>query len=331
MITNIKFAALSPNRNAIGSIFYCLVLFLSIFVIGSAATADRLAGRCPCPVCPEATARCPVCPEATAKCRKCPESAVCAEKSDETGIDSVASMIRNLSASVDMIYRLVNQKNSACSSCCHESGRQLFEVDLSSGQSNITPESGISWSKVITDPNSQIDCDMQGVLKIIFPAADNHKQTRKLQFDLYFSSNRSGFLFDIGDSTVNGYGGDAGHSSNAAEVHSINEGLYVYSNILPGYTSYVTNHLLVESTANALSDHVTVIIGDEYVKFDNNRGLQKTYQSQYLFTLRGQPTLYGPVDYVIYFSMNRVIYPFSFASRTGSGLCRAVIKALDSQ
>ena len=78
-----------------------------------------------------------------------------------------------------------------------------------------------------------------------------------------------------------------------------------------------------------MTNHVTVTIGDEYLMFDNNRGVQRTYHSEYLFTLSGQSTTYGAMDYIIYFSMNRVVYPFGYASRTGTGLCRAVIKALD--
>jgi hypothetical protein len=154
-------------------------------------------------------------------------------------------------------------------------------------------------------------------------------QKRRLQFDLYFASARTGWNFDISDSTNNGYGGDAGHTSNSAEVHNINQNLYVYSNTLPGYTDYTTDGLLVESSANTVSNHITVTVGDEYVKLDNNRGMQKTYRSEYLFALSGQPTTYGSVDYIIYFSMNRVVYPFFSTSRTGTGLCRAVIKALD--
>ena len=216
-----------------------------------------------------------------------------------------------------------------CSSCCCGGGWPIFDANLTSGQYFIAPESGMSWSRSPIDRNSRTSCDMQGVLRIVFPRACNHMQKRRLQFDLYFASTRSGWNFDIGDSTNNGYGGDAGHTSNAAEVHNINERFYVYTNTLNGYTDYSTSGLLVESTNNALTNHVTVTVGDEYVMFDNNRGLQKTYRSEYLFTLSGQATQYGPVDYVIYFSMNRVIYPFSYTSRTGTGLCRAVIKALD--
>lgn len=212
--------------------------------------------------------------------------------------------------------------------CCGE-GWPIVDVNLTSGATINAPGSGITWAKVLFDPNAQRGCDMQGVLKIIFPQACNHAQKRRLQFDLYFSNSRSGWNFDISDSTNNGYGGDAGHTSNAAEVHNINENFYLYSNTLPGYTDYTKTGLQVDYITAAMSNHVTVTIGDEYVMFDNNRGVQKTYRSEYLFTLSGQQTTYGAVDYIIYFSMNRVVYPFNFASRTGTGLCRAVVRALD--
>lgn len=214
------------------------------------------------------------------------------------------------------------------SSCCCGEGWPIFDVNLTTGAHFIAPGSGMSWARTLYDTNSALGCDRRGVLRIKFPQACNRMQKRRLQFDLYFNSTRSGWNFDISDSTNNGYGGDAGHTSNAAEVHNIGGNFYVYSNILPGYTDYTTNGLLVESTANVLTNHITITIGDEYVMFDNNRGVQKMYRSEYLFTLSGQATTYGSVDYTIYFSMNRVVYPFRSSSRTGTGLCRAVIKAL---
>ena len=217
---------------------------------------------------------------------------------------------------------------SSCTPCCGE-GWPIFDVNLTSGATVNVPGSGITWAKTLSNPNAQLGCDMQGVLKIVFPQACNHNQKRKLQFDLYFSNSRSGWNFDISDSTNNGYGGDAGHTSNAAEVHNINENVLIYTNTLPGYTDYTTSGLQVETVRSALTNHITITVGDEYLMVDNNRGVQRTYRSEYLFTLSGQSTTYGSPDYIIYFSMNRVVYPFNYVSRTGTGLCRAVVKALD--
>ena len=60
--------------------------------------------------------------------------------------------------------------------------------------------------------------------------------------------------------------------------------------------------------------------------FDNNDGVQKSYRSRYLFTLNGQSTTYGSVDYLLILSMNCVI---TSNFRSGTGLCRAVIRTLD--
>ena len=131
-------------------------------------------------------------------------------------------------------------------------------------------------------------------------------------------------------STNNGYGGDSGHTSNAAEIHNNRGNFRVYTNTLPGYTDYSKNGLLVDEQTDVMTNDVTITVGDEYVQFDNNRGIQRSYSSPYLFTLNGQATTYGSPNYDIYFSMNRVPYPWqSSTSRSGIGLCKAVIRAVD--
>lgn len=135
----------------------------------------------------------------------------------------------------------------------------------------------------------------------------------------------AGITFDIGDSpTVNGYGGDAGTTSNAAEVHSFNNILYLYTGNLPGYLSYAIDaRLLVESVPDVISNFVTITIGDELVELDNHRGVQRRYESPHLFTLNGQATTYGPINYDIHFGMNRVI---NTSYRYGTGLCKVIIR-----
>ena len=174
------------------------------------------------------------------------------------------------------------------------------------------------------------------MIKLTFPPSLNGKQNCRLKFDLHLLKDLSKggpWNFDIADSTGNGFGGDAGQTSNSAEVHNYRGSFYVYSNNLPGYAEYSNLNnlpLSVDLQANVITNKVTVTIGDEYVHFDNHRGIQRCYDSPYLFTLNGQPTTYGSPNYDIYFSMNRVAYPFqSTTSRTGIGLCKAVIRAVD--
>ena len=71
---------------------------------------------------------------------------------------------------------------------------------------------------------------------------------------------------------------------------------------------------------------MTIIVGDEYIDIDNHAGFKKCYQSKYLFVLSGQVVSFDPVNYDIFFGMNRVIIG---NYRSGKGLCRAVITAVD--
>lgn len=82
---------------------------------------------------------------------------------------------------------------SSSSSCCCGEGKTIFEADLTSGKSTISPGSGMSWARPLYDRNSRTGCDMQGVLKIVFPQTSNNIQKRRLQFDLYFASKRKGW------------------------------------------------------------------------------------------------------------------------------------------
>ena len=220
-------------------------------------------------------------------------------------------------------------------SCCNEQGVKIFEADLTSGSSNITTASSvvISWLNTLgTNPGSET-CNLRGVIRITFPSSLNGKQNCLLKFDLHMLKDLSqgnGWNFDIADSTNNGYGGDSGHTSNAAEIHNNRGNFRVYTNTLPGYTDYSKNGLLVDEQTDVMTNDVTITVGDEYVQFDNNRGIQRSYSSPYLFTLNGQATTYGSPNYDIYFSMNRVPYPWqSSTSRSGIGLCKAVIRAVD--
>ena len=224
---------------------------------------------------------------------------------------------------------------SLTDACCDEQGVKIFEADLTSGISAITMASGtkVSWLKTLGTNRGSLKCNLQGVVRITFPSSLNGKQNCRLKFDLLMLKDLSkgnGWNFDISDSTNNGWGGDAGHSSNSAEVHNRRDSFLVYSNNLPGYGEFSdTTSLLADNQDKIITNNMTITVGDEYVHFDNQCGSQRGYRSPYLFTLNGQATTYGTPDYDIYFSMNRVVYPYSSTSRTGTGLCKAVIRAVD--
>ena len=208
-------------------------------------------------------------------------------------------------------------------------GTTIFEADLTSGSPYISNSWGgsIKWEKTLSGSGS---CSRQGVVKITFPNPQYGQQKCKLLFDLHLQSDlsSSGWNFNIGDSSNNGWGGDAGHTSNAAEVHNYHDDLLVYSNILPGYENIANKETLrVDLKRDVMRTYVTVTVGDELLEFNNHRGAHYRYQSPYLFTLNGQKPTYGSVNYDIFFSMNRVVYPYSYTSRTGVGLCSVEIKA----
>ena len=211
---------------------------------------------------------------------------------------------------------------------------KIFEADLTSGSSDITTASSVVvWLKTLGTNQGSETCNLQGVVRITFPPSLNGKQKCRLKFNLHMLkdfSQGSGWNFNIGDSTNSGYGGDSGHTSNAAEVHNNYGNFSAFSNTLPGYTEYTKSVLLVDQQADVMTNNVTITVGDELFHFDNHRGIQRSYSSPYLFTLNGQTTTYGSPNYNIYFSMNRVIYPWqSTTNRTGIGLCKAVIRAVD--
>ena len=179
-----------------------------------------------------------------------------------------------------------------CANCT-----RILEVDLTSGYYNISSpsETTLNWNVYPNSPAGT--CTRQGVMTATFPQPRQGRQPCRLKFVFHFQSNRTDVTFDIGDSPpANGYGGDADTTSNAAEVHGVNNHTYVFTGTLPGYRDYtIDGHLLVESNI-LLTNVVIITIGDELVEIDNHRGVQRHYESPYLFTLNGQATTYGPID-----------------------------------
>ena len=112
-------------------------------------------------------------------------------------------------------------------------------------------------------------------LKITVPKPKYGQQKCRYKFDLHHSdlSSRGGWNFNTGDSLSNdGFGGDAGHTSNAAEVHNIRDTFYVYSKVqlMQSDNPAGLNDLLVDKVPKAIRGHVSVTVGNEFVKFENN-------------------------------------------------------------
>ena len=162
---------------------------------------------------------------------------------------------------------------------------KIFEADLTSGSSDITTASSVvvSWLKTLGTNQGSETCNLQGVVRITFPPSLTGKQKCHLKFNLHMLkdlSQGSGWNFDIGDSSNNGYGGDSGHTSNAAEVHNNYGNFSAFSNTLPGYTEYTKSVLLVDQQADVMTNNVTITVGDELFHFNNHlRNTTKVQQS----------------------------------------------------
>lgn len=136
----------------------------------------------------------------------------------------------------------ISERLRLLSGCNCENCTRIFEVDLTTGvyEQSSQSETALTW---IQQPNSPTGtCTRQGVMKATFPQPREENQPCRLTFDFHLQPNSSGFTFDIGDSpTVNGHGGDAGTTSNAAEVHSLTASFNIFTGTRPGYVDYATN------------------------------------------------------------------------------------------
>lgn len=198
---------------------------------------------------------------------------------------------------------------SRCNGSYNES--TVLDVDLTTGLSATPPSrsGGASW---VSSPTGSGKCGKQAIATIRFPAPPpNSKVCTK--FDLYLDDPK-GWNFLISETNADGYGG-SGPASEATEVHNVDDNFFIYPNLLPGNQAYGKTR--VES---AITNRITILVCDNHVEFDNYKGMQMCYHSEYLFTLSGPDTLY--------FGMNRVIVQRWPTARVGTGLCRAVVKTV---
>ncbi len=160
----------------------------------------------------------------------------------------------------------------------------------------------VSAITFVSQPNNH-----QAVTKITLDPSSGYK---KVVFGVTYNAEPTGWTVDICDSkSCNGYGGDAGDTSNASEFEVLGKDFNVYSNTLTGYETQTISGgltLLNKPDMVAQGDTVSLEVSDEHIAWDfsSDKG---ELNSNYLFTLAGQPTLYGPVDYDIYAAFNRVI------------------------
>ena len=163
-------------------------------------------------------------------------------------------------------------------------------------------------------------CNGQAVIKMDFSGP---YKGAKLLLD-YGESPRL-WTLDISDSpTGDGFGGDNGTTSNNAETQIHNRQLRIYGNSLPGYMEASTNGgnlMKVVDNFVKKGSKVSLDISDERVEWIQGR--KRDYmESEFLFTLSRQATLFGRMEQDVFVGFNRVVRA---PHRHGSGLCRVTI------
>lgn len=184
------------------------------------------------------------------------------------------------------------------------------------------------------DPSTTIPCSSQALLRLDFSGPYN-----KAKFELHYGGEPRLWSFLVSDSpAAYGFGGNHQYTSNCASVQVFNHQLRIYSNVLPDYRIYSTDgHTLYDVEDNAVSkgSNLTVNISDRTVEWRAERYTQSSFidsyrinanrqkeSSDYLFTLAGQETLFGPKEYYVYAAFNRV--PLG-RFHDGSGLCQVKV------
>lgn len=129
---------------------------------------------------------------------------------------------------------------------------------------SVLPATSIVASECAIDLNSNTHT-CQGIPAITFVSQPaNHQAVVKVNFDpkvythtkaifeVSYNSSPTDWTVDICDSkSCNGYGGDAGDTSNAAEAEILNTNLNVYSNTLAGYqAATLDGHLRMLTKTN---------------------------------------------------------------------------------
>ena len=166
-------------------------------------------------------------------------------------------------------------------------------------------------------------CDSQAVVKVDFSGP-----YKGVEVHLNYAKSPRLWTLDISDSpSGDGYGGDDGTTSNMAELQILNRQMRIYGNNLPGYMEATSDGGLLIRTIDDFAtkgSKAVITISDERVDWQRGK-MKESLTSKFLYTLNGQETLYGKVDYDVFFGFNRVV---AGNFRNGSGLCSVSIKLI---
>ncbi len=139
-------------------------------------------------------------------------------------------------------------------------------------------------------------------------------------FDVLYGGPPNDWTVNIGDSrSNNGYGGDAVHQSNDAEMQIRNTTLGVWGNDY--LTLMEVRNMLNLYNIVSQGDTVSIEVSNYYLGWQVGQRIGEL-RSQYLYALDGQPDNEGPINYDIYAAFNRSIYSYY---RYGSGVTQVTV------
>ncbi|MGL5132372.1 MAG: Ig-like domain-containing protein, partial [Planktothrix sp.] len=195
-----------------------------------------------------------------------------------------------------------------------------YSINLKTGGITGSPNPYITLISSPTDSNN--DGYYEAVVKLNYEGALD-----QVKFVVDYDAVPTGWTVDIGDSVSNnGFGGDGGDTSNAAETQIMDTRIDAYTNTLPGHESVTDDghlHILrVPNIVTGSGSKAILEVSNEHLGWDNLQGVKGTLDSPYLYTLNGQATTYGSIDYDVYASFNRVI---NNTYRLGTGASQITI------
>ena len=209
-----------------------------------------------------------------------------------------------------------------CEQDCDEE-QLIYQADLTSGQ--LTPQTSNGIKVTLQKFTEQIgSCNDQGLLKVTFPSVSDGVQKRRLKLVMEMDSSQvaGDFSFHIGDAKDNKGYGRSELTTHSAEVFNKGYDWRVNVNREPGHEEVNAKGYpyIIE---DIIDGTVEVIIGDEYLKLDNEVEYCSK-EREFLFALSGQRPKRGKVDYDLYIGLNR---PISGAARPDVhyGLCSVEI------
>lgn len=189
------------------------------------------------------------------------------------------------------------------------------EIDLKTGAIAGTHNQFITLVQPPIDANG--DSWLETLVKIDF------KGFRTVKFIVNYDTTPSGWTVNIGDSASNdGYGGDGGTQSNDAEMQIVNGNMAVFGN---DYNTPAGGQIIQGNVPKLVSNgsRIELEVSNQKLGWNNDKGLQNSLKSPYLYAAASQADATGAVNSSIYASFNRVISGRS--DRLGSGVSKVTI------